>query len=269
MPTPEKTETEEESSDDSVLKLVVKKLASQALLFGVAGLVILLGAWKVSDGSLALVLSILVVFVVALAGYLFVELKSKSRSRPAPRPDRSGPPAAAPEPVASAAASPSENFAIDLWTAPAPADGAPDIAVASKQKKAGYRIGQKIVVGFRANRDCHLTLLNIGTSGKLTVLFPNALHSDNFIQAGRDYRIPEADSEFEYELQGPDGVEKLKAIATLKKVALLESSFAPDGSLFRTVDAATGARDIGIVRKKAASLPKSEWAEDACEFSVS
>ena len=57
-----------------VLKLVVQKLASQALLFGVAVLLILLGAWKLSNGSVLLVVALLFVFVVALAGYLFYGL---------------------------------------------------------------------------------------------------------------------------------------------------------------------------------------------------
>lgn len=160
------------------------------------------------------------------------------------------------------------DFNVDLWSAPLSATGARDISVTAKKKKADYRIGQKIVVGFRASRDCYLTLLNVGTSGKLTVLFPNSAHPDNFIQAGRDYHIPEADDDFEYELQGPPGVEKLKAVATVKKIPLLESSFAPDGSLFRCVPATDGARDICVVQKKVASIPEAEWAENACEFSV-
>ncbi len=163
---------------------------------------------------------------------------------------------------------PASNFSIDLWTASVASEGARDIAITAKRKKADYRIGQKIVVGFRSSQDCYLTLLNVGTSGKLTVLFPNSLHRDNFIQAGRDYRIPEVEDDFDYELQGPPGVEKLKAVATLEKISLLESNFAADGSLFRTVAAEDGARDIRVVQKKVASVPATKWAENACEFSV-
>jgi hypothetical protein len=245
-----------------VLKLVVQKLASQSLLFGVAVLVVLLGAWKLSNGSALLVAAVLFVFAVALAGFLFAEQKGKVARGDAATMSRlnSG--------KMKDISNPAGEFSVELWTAPAPAEGARDIAVTAKKKKADYRTGQKIVVGFRASKDCYLTLLNIGTSGKLTVLFPNSLHQDNSIQAGRDYRIPEAGDDFEYELQGPAGVEKLKAVATLKKVALLESNFAPDGSLFRSVDAASGARDISVVQKKVSAVPKNEWTESACEFSV-
>ena len=249
-------------STAEVLKLVVQKLASQALLFGVAALVILLAAWQLSQGSALLVFAVLFVFVVALAGYLFAEQKNKVEHHdPATLCRLNGG-------KMNDITNPTSEFKVELWTAPAPADGARDISVTAKKKKAGYRTGQKIVVGFRASRDCYLTLLNIGTSGKLTVLFPNSLHPDNFIKAGRDYRIPDATDDFEYELQGPAGVEKLKAVVTLKKVTLLESAFAPDGSLFRTVAAADGARDINVIRKQVAAVPKTEWAEDACEFSV-
>lgn len=260
-PTDQPAEGEAIDSND-VLKLVVQKLASQALLFGIAGLVVLVGAWQLSNGSPILVLSVLFVFVVALAGYLFAEQKEKMKQGDPDTMKR------VTNEKIEAVSNPTSDFNVELWTAPTPLDGARDIAVASKLKKGSYRTGQKIVVGFRSNQDCYLTLLNIGTSGKLTVLFPNASHADNFIVAGRDYRIPETDSDFEYELQGPTGVEKLKAVATLKKVPLLESNFASDGSIFRTVDASTGARDIGVLQKKIASVPKTEWAEAACEFSV-
>jgi hypothetical protein len=45
-------------------------------------------------------------------------------------------------------------------------------------------------------------------------------------------------------LTGPPGIEKLKAVATLDQVPLLESQFAPDGSLFRVVSAFAAARDV-------------------------
>ncbi|MEO8426303.1 MAG: DUF4384 domain-containing protein, partial [Verrucomicrobiota bacterium] len=160
------------------------------------------------------------------------------------------------------------DFSVEVSTSPVTPQGARDVAVSEKRGKPGYRIGQKIVVSFRASRDCYLTLLNVGTSGKLTVLFPNGLHRDNFVQGGRDYQIPSEDYGFDYELQGPPGVERIKAVATLKKVELLESNFAPDGSVFRTVEAASGARDIRVIQKKVEAVSAADWAEAACEFTV-
>lgn len=269
MPARQKEPTEPASASDpfntaTVLKLVIRKIASQSLLFGIAVIVVLAGAWEwFGRDALPLIAAVLFVFTAALAGYLFVEQKARVARRD---------PATMHQINASQMkdiTNPAGEFHIELWTAPAPAAGARDISVAARQKTAGYKIGQKIVVGFRASRDCYLTLLNIGTSGKLTVLYPNSMHPENYITGGREYRLPEIDDEFEYQLQGPAGVEKLKAIATLNKVTLLESSFAPDGSLFRTVDAVAGARDIALIQRNVAAVSKSEWAESACEFSVS
>lgn len=265
MKNPEDNETSDDPFGTSaVLKLVVEKLASQSLLFGLAMVVVLVGAWKLAGREgWPLVLAILFVFVLALAGYLFAEQKGRVSRRDPRTLNRLN--AGKMKDIKN----PESDFKVELWTAPASVKGARDIVTSPKTKKAAYQIGQKIVVSFRASRDCYLTLLNIGTSGKLTVLFPNSLHPDNFIQGGRDYRIPDAEDDFEYELQGPPGLERLKAVATLKQTALLESQFAPDGSVFRTVDALAGARDIGVVQKKVAAVPKSEWAEHACEFTVS
>jgi hypothetical protein len=124
-------------------------------------------------------------------------------------------------------------------------------------------------VFFRATRDCYLTLLNIGTSGKLTVLFPNTEQRDNFIVAGRIYQIPSPEAEFGFQLQGPPGLEKLKAIATLTRRELLESNFAPDGSVFWTVRPREGARNIAVIQRNVTSLPPEQWAEAECEFEVS
>lgn len=85
--------------------------------------------------------------------------------------------------------------------------------------------GEKIVFKFRAERDCYLNLIDCGTSGKVTVLFPNAYHKDNRIQAGREYSIPSEEMAFDIETQGPAGLELVKAIATEKPLNLFGFDF--------------------------------------------
>ncbi|NLC55967.1 MAG: DUF4384 domain-containing protein [Armatimonadetes bacterium] len=85
--------------------------------------------------------------------------------------------------------------------------------------------GEKIVFKFQADRDCYLNLIDCGTSGQVTVLFPNAYHRDNRIQAGKVYSIPSAEMGFDIETQGPTGRELVKAIATLRPLNLLGFDF--------------------------------------------
>jgi len=153
-------------------------------------------------------------------------------------------------------------FGIELWTAEK-AEGVKDIKILPRT----YRIGDRIVVYFRSDRDCYLTLFNIGTSGKLTVLFPNYLVRNNFTKAGRIYAIPGDEYHFDYRLSGPPGVEKIKAIATTSKLNLLYFEFSRE-EFFHSVESGVAARDISIVAKRMEEMPVDSWAEAICEFEV-
>jgi len=157
------------------------------------------------------------------------------------------------------------TFKIELWTAKK-AEGVKDVRNI-KILARRYRIGDRIVVYFRSDRDCYLTLFNIGTSGKLTVLFPNYLFQNNFITANKMYAIPGEEYPFEYELSGPPGVEKIKAIATTSKRNLVDFEFSK-AEFFHSVESGIAARDISIVAKKMGEVPVDSWAEAACEFEV-
>ena len=157
------------------------------------------------------------------------------------------------------------TFRTELWTAERTEEmrGARDIKIIPGK----YRIGDKIVVYFRSDEDCYLTLFNIGTSGKLTILFPNYLFQNNFTRADRIYAIPGDEYPFEYELSGPPGVEKIKAIATTSKLNLLDFEFSRE-EFFHSVESSVAARDISIVAKKIGDVPVDSWAEAICEFEV-
>ena len=155
------------------------------------------------------------------------------------------------------------TFGIELWTAKK-AEGARDIKILARKH---YNIGDRIVVYFKPDRDCYLTLFNIGTSGKLTVLFPNRLFQNNFITANKNYAIPGEEYPFEYELSGPSGVEKIKAIATTSKLNLVDFEFSK-AEFFHSVERGIAARDISIVAKKMEEVPLDSWAEAMCEFEV-
>ena len=96
--------------------------------------------------------------------------------------------------------------------------------------------------------------LNIGTSGKITILFPNAFIQENFIRANQVYSIPGQEYPFLYKLTGPIGTEKIKVIATIKPVNLIEKDFSKLGDLaFYGATGQRAIRDIEIVAKK--SIP--------------
>jgi len=164
------------------------------------------------------------------------------------------------------------SFKIYLWTEKGNFKGAQarDVVVVPRVKSGDdgkntktYKIGDKINLYFNSERDCYLTLMNYGTSGKLTILLPNAIHQDNFIKGGRTYAIPGDEYPFDYELSGPAGTEKIKAIATTQKLNLIDLSYKA-GEIFPTSKAA--AKDISVVAKKIENT--KGWAEAECEMTV-
>ena len=158
------------------------------------------------------------------------------------------------------------TFGIELWTAKK-AEGIKDVRDIKILARKYYKIDDRIVVYFRSDMDCYLTLFNIGTSGKLTILFPNYLFQNNFITANKIYAIPGEEYPFEYELSGPSGVEKIKAIATTSKRNLVDFDFSK-ADFFHSVERGIAARDISIVAKKMEEVPLDSWAEAMCEFEV-
>lgn len=290
MPGDTATEPKLRELDDLIggkdlLKSIVQKISSQLLLFSVAIIIFVMTAFFLFEGeALAVSFIILFVFLVGAAGYLFVEEKRALKRRDPQTMNR-----LLGNQVAHIVKPSSEKraFTVDLevHAAGSGTAGARDVSVNPKSSatgdvasgnadghqqalKSAYRIGDKINVRFRASRSCYLTLLNIGTSGKLTVLFPNGIHPDNHIEGGTWHEIPGDSYGFEYELQGPPGTEKLKAVATLGPVTLLESNFAPDGSVFRQAASTSAARDIAVVKEKIETLPAAVWAEAYTEFRV-
>ena len=57
----------------------------------------------------------------------------------------------------------------------------------------GYRIGDMISFSIKSEKNCYLTVLNIGTTGTTTVLFPNSFRRDNRIVAKTLYSLPSED----------------------------------------------------------------------------
>lgn len=160
------------------------------------------------------------------------------------------------------------TFKIDVWTQEGTSSIPRDISIVPKTAPVSYRMGDKITFFFRSNQDCYLTLFNLGTSGSITVLFPNRLFQDNFIRADRTYSIPGEGYSFEYVLSGPAGVERIKAIATMEKVNLADLDFSQKDRVFYSVERSAAAKDIQIVEKRMKELPSTGWATAMCEFDV-
>jgi TolB-like protein len=133
--------------------------------------------------------------------------------------------------------------------------------------KESYQIGEKIVFSVESEKSGYLTLLDVNPNGNIDVIFPNKFHQDNFIRAGAIYSVPSKDNNFALDIQGPSGLERIKAIITLDAISLLEMDF---GQGFHSVQGGTtrGMRDIKVLSKKILSADSSNWAEAYSEIFI-
>lgn len=133
-----------------------------------------------------------------------------------------------------------DNFRVDVWT-----------------EQTRYRLGDEVEICVRASQDCYITLVDLQTSGQVYVLLPNHYKRDNHIVADRIYRIPERNAPFSIHVNGPTGVEGIKAIATLTQVSLGEAG--PE-SVFRLFEEPRNQREFAsALLSRIESMHPSEW----------
>ncbi len=103
-----------------------------------------------------------------------------------------------------------------------------------RSERPSYRVGEKATFLFRAERDCYLTVVNIGTSGGWTVLLPNRWRPEPpLVRASEGWvKIPGGADGFDFTVGAPIGEERVKAICTTRPVSLVKRMDL-SGGLFR------------------------------------
>lgn len=150
-----------------------------------------------------------------------------------------------------AAAVSTEALKVELWT---------------DQKE--HKIGEKMKVYVKASQDCYLTLIDVGTSGDATVIFPNNYTPSNAAKAGATYTIPDPTAGFEFEISGPAGLELIRAIASKEPVVDLTEAmqaFNSENPFGGVKDPPVLTRNIHVTAKKA---KPGDWAEAVLRVTI-
>ncbi|MEW6684441.1 MAG: DUF4384 domain-containing protein [Nitrospirota bacterium] len=127
-----------------------------------------------------------------------------------------------------------------------------------------YEIGDTMTFFYRANRDVHITLIDVGTSGRMQIVFPNKSSSDQLVAGGRVHMVPEEDAGFTIHVQGPPGVERIKVIATERPFSVWGEGVARSAHIFAQLDTRS-AQDIELVTKR---LADELWAHAYTEIEI-
>lgn len=150
-------------------------------------------------------------------------------------------------------------FEARIWTEPGARLPTRDILTTDRNSRRCYRIGDKFSLNVHAERDCHLTLLDVGTSGAVRVLLHNYL-----LQGSRSVSLLGPDESREWLVGAPEGVECIKAFFTTEPLSLASASqqIAPDAPVR---DVLTQLKSTG---RELAQMPPESWTDASCEFVV-
>ena len=115
-----------------------------------------------------------------------------------------------------------------------------------------YAIGDRVRLFVKANKDAYLTVLNVGASGRTTVLFPNAHQPETRVRANQVVEIPSRESKARISVNGPTGRELIKVIASTKPTPLFAAAKKAGAGPFATLDAdaRSMARDLQVTMDK-------------------
>ncbi len=95
-----------------------------------------------------------------------------------------------------------EPLDIEVWT--------------NKEEGGSFGQGENLIVYFRANRDCYVTIYDLDTKGNINLLYPFNPQDNNFVEAGVVYTIPDFYDDYVLRVNGPPGLEFVQAIASLR-----------------------------------------------------
>ena len=134
--------------------------------------------------------------------------------------------------------------------------------------KNTYVVGEKIVISVYTTQNCYLTLYDISTIGEVTQIFPNQYATDNFIQAGYTYPIPDQKDNFDFEVTGPGGMERVRAVCTIENVNLVENRKVDATEAFPRIRQDTQGEFDKSLDAKLQVIPTERWAEASITFKV-
>ncbi len=140
---------------------------------------------------------------------------------------------------------------------------------ASGSQVAAYRIGDNVRISATVNQDAYVYLFDIDAAGKVTQILPNRFQSGaNFLKANTTKVFPAAGDSYSFSIDGPQGLNKVLAVASKTELNLSNISEFQNGQQFATgrVEGQQQlAQALSIVVNP---LPQNTWVSDTALYSV-
>lgn len=163
-------------------------------------------------------------------------------------------------------------FRLRVWTERPESPATRDIRCVPRIESNAARIGDALRIRCEVDRDAYVTLVNVGPRGRVTVLFPNAFASANFVRAGAPVMVPDERQGFDCRLEPPAGRETILAYATLDPIRLISedvAAVAPDPSAAAEHSDSRASESVARrLSTRLASIPRDRWTQARCYLDV-
>ncbi len=115
-----------------------------------------------------------------------------------------------------------------------------------------YAFGENVMLSVKSNRDAYLTIVDVGTSGKVHIIFPNQYQTNNRIRAGKVLQIPDSRANFDFKVGPPTGRELIKIFASPDAAPLIKPGATQPAGPFKALKATapTVAKDLDTVLRQ-------------------
>ena len=133
-----------------------------------------------------------------------------------------------------------------------------------------YTIDEEIRIGVQPSEASYIYLFNIRSNGTITQILPNRLDSygaDHFVQAGHTRYFPSHDSRYRFTIDGPEGLDKVLAVASKQPLDTHTLASFTSGRDFATssMGETNFASTLSIIVNP---LPSETWVTDTALFYV-
>jgi hypothetical protein len=154
------------------------------------------------------------------------------------------------------------SFSGRIWTDRSNRPTSRDIATVPRTSRDWFRVGERFTLNAQTDRDCYLTLLDLGTSGQVFVLLEN-----HRLRSGPPAALNGPDESREWVVAGPPGIERIRALFTLQPLDVFAGvgPFALLDPQGRTDKAIERLRTAGLALER---MPPDAWTDAGCEFVV-
>ncbi|MEO0126132.1 MAG: DUF4384 domain-containing protein [candidate division WOR-3 bacterium] len=83
--------------------------------------------------------------------------------------------------------------------------------------------GDRLKIFFKTDTDCYVAVYDIDVGGRENLLFPPQ-GENGHVKKERIYELPPPDADFDYEITGPEGIERIIILASKNKLPVLSDT---------------------------------------------